>query len=80
MTLRCFTPPDAVCSLNRKLSIVESRQKDFGTNDAHSYRCRHGLNAGSQFISHAAEVGSGDNWHPGEELTHAVRRAICSTA
>ena len=20
-------------------------------------------------LSHAAEVGSGDNWHPGEELT-----------
>lgn len=33
-------------------------------------------------LSHAAEVGSGDNWHPGEELTQrsAVRRAICSTA
>ncbi len=31
-------------------------------------------------LSHAAEVGSGDNWHPGEELRSAVRRAICSTA
>ncbi len=31
-------------------------------------------------LSHAAEVGSGDNWHPGEGSRSAVRRAICSTA
>ncbi len=80
MTLRCFNPLTHVCSLNRKLSIVESRQKILGANDAHSYRCRHGLNAGVSSLSHAAEVGSGDNWHPGENLRSAVRRAICSTA
>ncbi len=31
-------------------------------------------------LSHAAEVGSGDNWHRAKNLRSAVRRAICSTA
>ncbi len=80
MTLRVLHPLTHVCSLNRKLSIVECDRKILGANDAHSYRCRHGLTLAVSSLSHAAEVGSGDNWHRVKNLRSAVRRAICSTA
>ncbi|ELP07279.1 periplasmic repressor CpxP [Salmonella enterica subsp. enterica serovar Heidelberg str. 76-0300] len=40
-----------------------------GASDAQSYRCCYGLNAGIQFLSHAAEVVTSDNWHPGDGAT-----------
>lgn len=64
MTLRCFTPLTHVCSPNRKLSLVESRQKRFweqvmGKVTAAVMASTLALST----FSHAAEVVTGDHWH-----------------
>ncbi len=73
-------PLTHVCSLNRKLSMLNRDRKILGANDAHSYRCRLASTLAVSSLSHAAEVGSGDTGIRVKNLRSAVRRAICSTA